>query len=108
MGRAASSHAKLVATGRAFLTVATDAAVKPLFVARAFAANFDVTLTAKIAALEAALEPHGHGQTDVEGRHGANEDAEPVALRQLANIWSVIFGPARLRSNGDKPFARNQ
>ena len=68
MGRAANSHAKLVATGRAFVTAATDAAVKPLFIARAFAANFDVTLTAKITALEAALDRTATGkQTWKEG-----------------------------------------
>jgi len=55
MGRATDSHTKLVATGRAFVTAATEATVKPLFTERAFAADFDVTLTGKIDALETAL-----------------------------------------------------
>lgn len=62
MGRAASSHAKLVATARAFLTAATDAAVKPLFTERGFAADFDVTVTAKVDALDAALDRTATGK----------------------------------------------
>ena len=62
MGRASNSHASLVATGRAFVTAATEPAVKPLFTARAFAATFDVALTAKIDALEAALDRTATGK----------------------------------------------
>ena len=55
LGRAASSHAQLVATANAFLAASTPAEVKPLFTERAFPADFDVQLTTKIAALETAL-----------------------------------------------------
>ena len=55
LGRAASSNAQLLATAQAFLTAATPVAVKQLFTDRAFPADFDVQLTAKIAALAAAL-----------------------------------------------------
>ena len=36
--------------------------MKPLFIARAFAANFDVTVTTKITALEAALDRTATGK----------------------------------------------
>src|SRR4051812_44014338 len=64
MGRAASSHTKLVTTARAFLAVATEVTVKPLFTARAFDADFDVELTAKIDALEAALNRTATGKQE--------------------------------------------
>ena len=55
LGRARSSQSQLLATANAFLTAASVPAVKQLFVDRAFAADFDVQLTAKIAALTAAV-----------------------------------------------------
>jgi len=64
MARSANSHTKLVTKGREFLAVATEAAVKPLFTARAFDADFDVTLTAKIDALEAALSRTATGKQE--------------------------------------------
>jgi hypothetical protein len=61
LGRSSSSLAQLLATAHAFKTAATPAAVKQLFTDRAFAEDFDVQLTTKIAALETALSRKAGG-----------------------------------------------
>lgn len=55
LGDQAKSHQKLLAKANAFLTAVEPAEVKQLFTDRAFPADFDVQLTAKITALAAAV-----------------------------------------------------
>ena len=86
LGRAANSHAQLVATAHAFLTAATPPAVKQLFTDRAFPADFDVQLTAKLAALEAALGRKATGlQTQRLGSTNLNELSRQITavMREL-------------------------
>jgi hypothetical protein len=82
MGRAANSHAQLVATATAFLAASAPAEVKQLFTERAFPADFDVQLTAKIAELETALGRRSGGlQTQ---RHGSASLEE--LSRQITDV----------------------
>jgi hypothetical protein len=62
LGKQAQSHQQLLATAQAFLTAATPADVKQLFTDRAFPADFDVQLTAKITALQAAVSRKATGK----------------------------------------------
>jgi hypothetical protein len=55
LGNQSDSQQQLLATAQAFLTAATPAEVKQLFTDRAFPADFDVQLTAKITALQDAV-----------------------------------------------------
>lgn len=55
LGTQADSHAKLLAKAEAFLTAVEPPTVKQLFTDRAFPADFDTQLTAKITALAAAV-----------------------------------------------------
>ena len=86
LGRAASSNAQLLATAQAFLTAAAPAAVKQLFTDRAFAADFDVQLTAKITALSAALGRKATGlQAQRQGTAGLDVLNEQITavMREL-------------------------
>lgn len=55
LGRQTDGHQKLLAKANAFLTAVDPPEVKQLFTDRAFPADFDVQLTAKITALAAAV-----------------------------------------------------
>ena len=89
LGRAASSHAQLVATANAFLAASTPAEVKPLFTERAFPADFDVQLTTKLAALSAATGIKWHGrQVQKTGTVGLDVVSRRVyrVVRELSGI----------------------
>jgi hypothetical protein len=62
LGRQASSHQALLATAQAFLMALEPAAVKQLFTDRAFPADLDVQLTAKITAVAAAVGRKANGR----------------------------------------------
>jgi hypothetical protein len=64
LGRQAKSHQQLLATAQSFLMAVEPAPMKLLFTDRAFAADFDVQLTAKIAALTAAVSRKSNGRQD--------------------------------------------
>ena len=62
LGRQAQSHQQLLATASAFLTALEAAPVKLLFTERSFPADLDVQLTAKIAAVTAAVSRKSTGR----------------------------------------------
>ena len=62
LGRQAKSHQQLLATAQAFLLAVEPAPMKLLFTDRSFAADFDVQLTAKIAAVAAAVSRKSSGR----------------------------------------------
>ena len=64
LGRSTDSHQNLLAKANAFLTAVEPAAVKQLFTDRAFPADFDVQLTAKMTALAAAVGRKASGLQD--------------------------------------------
>ena len=71
LGRQSDSYAALLGTAHAFLKAVEPAEVKALFVARAFPADLDAQLTAKIGALAAATgRKHSGLQTRKEGSAG--------------------------------------
>ena len=86
LGRSSNSQAQLLATAQAFLTAATPVAVKQLFTERAFAADFDVQLTAKIAALSSALGRKATGlQAQREGTAGLD-----VLNQQITDVMREL------------------
>ena len=86
LGRSSNSSAQLLATASAFLTAATPAAVKQLFTDRAFPADFDVQLTAKITALAAALGRKATGlQAQREGTVGLD-----VLSQQITDVMREL------------------
>ena len=62
LGRQAKSHQQLLATAQAFLMAVEPAPMKLLFTERSFEADFDVQLTAKIAAVTAAVSRKSSGR----------------------------------------------
>lgn len=68
LGRQTDSHQKLLTTAQSFVTAVETPEVKQLFTDRAFPADFDTQLTAKIAALAGAV---GRKDTGLQGqKHG--------------------------------------
>lgn len=73
LGRQSDGHQKLLAKANAFLTAVEPPEVKQLFTDRAFPADFDVQLTAKITALAAAVGRKASGlQGQKQGTVGLN------------------------------------
>ena len=68
LGTQAKSHQQLLATAQAFLLAVEPADVKQLFTDRAFPADLDVQLTAKMTALAAAVGPKATGK--ISWKHG--------------------------------------
>ena len=62
LGNQAASHQQLLSTAQAFLTAVTPADVKQLFTDRAFPADLDVQLTAKMTALKNAVSRKATGK----------------------------------------------
>ena len=83
LGRQKDSHQKLLAAAQAFLTAVEPPEVKQLFAERAFGADFDDQLTAKVAALTAAT---GRKATGLQGQRQGTAGMKLLSSQITGNI----------------------